>query len=584
MPWGGLVGIMSNTGSERKRQIETIFLRIKVKETDMSESKQNNLKEYVGQLKEVTLLYCEDEPQLNEVTARQLSRFVRKVIVARDGGEGLELFRIHRHEIDMVITDISMPVMDGLEMTRAIKEIEPRIPVIVTTAYSSTDHLLEAIDIHVDKYVLKPLDLGRLIKAMAQSLTYHELRTLYRDPQTGLFTRHALLKDLEEASSSQRLILLTLKDFNAVSELYGDEIQEKTVDELSRKLLGYFGEEFTLYRIGLESFVLIDHKSDRPLETVRSMFRTFARRCRDRGIIIEGIPIHLILRVAVTYSEDGHTLYYLQQALHEANATHRNFIEYRPQSADTAHREKNIWWTLELSNAEKTQRFRPYFQPIVDTQTLQVYKYEALIRHVDADGVIQGATDFLTIAQKAKLYPLIIRIVLRKSLELIRRAKVRVAVNISYSDLIDENTSSFIDEILKSHPEEARLLEFEILESEKIDNYRLADAFIRQVKAHGCRVGIDDFGIGYSNFAMIESLRVDFIKIDGGLIQGIDRCEQQRLIVETIHSFCQKLGIKTIAERVCTPEEYSVIKAMGIDLIQGWYVSRELPQEEISGG
>jgi len=554
------------------------------KETEMSDSTPNKTNDYVRQLKEVTLLYCEDEPQLNEVTARQLSRFVRKVIVARDGGEGLDLFRTHRHEIDMVITDISMPVMDGLEMTRAIKEIEPRIPVIVTTAYSSTDHLLEAIDIHVDKYVLKPLDLGRLLKAMAQSLTYHELRTLYRDPQTGLFTRHALLKDLKEATSSQRLILLTLKDFNAVSELYGDEIQEKTVDAISRKLMEYFGEEFTLYRIGAESFALMDREITRPLETLRSMFRTFARRCRRRGIVIEGIPLYLILNVAVTYSEDGHTLYYLQQALQEANAAHQNFIEYRPQSADSAHREKNIWWTLELSNAEKTQRFRPYFQPIVETQTLQVYKYEALIRYVDAEGTTRGAMDFLTIAQKAKLYPVVTRIVLRESLELIRRAKVRVAVNISYSDLIDENTLNFIDEILKTHPQEARLLEFEILESEKIDNYRLADAFIRQVKAHGCRVGIDDFGIGYSNFAMIESLQVDFIKIDGGLIQGIDRCEQQRLIVETIHSFCRKLGIQTIAERVSTPEEYTVVKAMGIDLIQGWYISRELPQEEITGG
>ncbi len=72
-----------------------------------------------------------------------------------------------------------MPIMNGLEMIREIKRINPNIPIIVATAFSNTEYLLEAIDIGVDKYVLKPIDMKKLLQLMSQSLLYHELKDLY---------------------------------------------------------------------------------------------------------------------------------------------------------------------------------------------------------------------------------------------------------------------------------------------------------------------------------------------------------------------------------------------------------------------
>ena len=95
-------------------------------------------------------------------------------------------------------------------------------------------------------------------------------------------------------------------------------------------------------------------------------------------------------------------------------------------------------------------------------------------------------------------------------------------------------------------------------------------------------MGIDDFGTGYSNFRMIEALKIDYVKIDGQLIQGIDRSDRQTLIVETIHTFCHKLGIYTIAEMVSNQAEYDVVKRIGIDLTQGWHISRDIESGEIA--
>ena len=536
----------------------------------------------VEKLNEVTVLYCEDETELHDVTANLLRKMVKTVLSAYDGEEGLQLYREHENEIDMVITDIEMPKMSGLEMTRKIKEIAPRIPVIVTTAYSSSNHLFEAIDIHVDKYVLKPLDTRKLVEAMVQSLLYHELRNLYRDPQTGLKTRNALLNDLGKTDGS-RLILINIEHFEYINELYGEGIEGSTLIVLTRKLVETFSGTFEIYRSGFDSFILSDRQMDRSSETIQKLLEEFAGECRNRGMFVEEIPVYLSLIFAMAYSDDGHTLYYVQRAMQKANKTHQRFIEYNPRSnGSLTDRKINIWWTKELNGATEHGRFKPFFQPIVDTVTLTIYKYEALVRYRGEDGTLHGPGEFLEIAKKTHLYPMIMRVVLDKALEVIRQKKIRVAINISYVDLINRETMRFIERMLRDHPEESTYIEFEILESEKIDNYDLARDFIHIVRQYGCQVGIDDFGTGYSNFRMIEALKIDYVKIDGQLIQGIDRSDRQTLIVETIHTFCHKLGIYTIAEMVSNQAEYDVVKRIGIDLTQGWHISRDIESGEIA--
>jgi EAL domain-containing protein (putative c-di-GMP-specific phosphodiesterase class I)/DNA-binding response OmpR family regulator len=535
-------------------------------------------------MKNITVLYCEDEEQLHEVTVGLLRRVVKRVFSAHDGREGLRIYQEHSDEIDMIISDISMPEMDGLEMTRLIKAENPAVPVIVTTAYSSTDHLFEAIDIHVDKYVLKPLDTRKLFNAMKQSLLYHELRALYRDPETGLQTRNALLQYLKTRSPN-RLVLMDIEHFAHISDLYGDEIASRVLVELAKRLREEFHESFELYRIGSNGFVLSDNDLNRSNETIREHLEVFAKKCRTSGMHVDEIPVYLFLTFALAYSENGHTLYYAQRAMQKANENHLRYIEYNPKSyGNITDRETNIWWTKELDNAVDSGRFRPFFQPIYNTQTEKIHKYEALIRYTGQQSKIIGPIVFLGIAKKTRLYPVVMRVMLEKVIEVIRTKGVRVAINVSYVDLVDHDTVRYIDQMLQDNPTEAKQIEFEILESEKIDNYDVASAFIQSVKRYGCLVGIDDFGIGYSNFGMIEALRVDYVKINGLLIQGIDTMERQKLIVETIHTFCQKLGIKTVAEMVSNEAEYNVVKSIGIDYTQGWYFSREIDSDEIVDG
>jgi sigma-B regulation protein RsbU (phosphoserine phosphatase) len=112
----------------------------------------------------VTVLYVEDEPLTRAVFARILERKVSNLYQAENGEEGLELFKMHRP--DIVISDVRMPVMDGIEMSRSIKTLESNSKIILTTAHSDASVLLNSIDAGIDKYILKPVDVEILFSAL----------------------------------------------------------------------------------------------------------------------------------------------------------------------------------------------------------------------------------------------------------------------------------------------------------------------------------------------------------------------------------------------------------------------------------
>jgi putative two-component system response regulator len=115
-------------------------------------------------LKTLSVLYVEDDEEIRELLSRFLQRWVGTLHTANNGQEGAEAF--HQHHPDVVVTDIKMPVMDGLEMASAIKSSSSDVPIIVITAYSERDYFIRAIEIGVDQYVTKPVNTDILLRAI----------------------------------------------------------------------------------------------------------------------------------------------------------------------------------------------------------------------------------------------------------------------------------------------------------------------------------------------------------------------------------------------------------------------------------
>ena len=150
---------------------------------------------------DISVLYVEDEAPAREAVVEILQRRVREVIAARDGSEGLALFREHRP--DVIVTDIRMPVMDGLKMARAIRDENKEALIIVTTAHSDTSYMLDAIDIGVDQYVIKPVSVEKLAAAVEKCTQIVEYRRAHKQ---YLAEREKLIKELQEALVKVKLL------------------------------------------------------------------------------------------------------------------------------------------------------------------------------------------------------------------------------------------------------------------------------------------------------------------------------------------------------------------------------------------
>ena len=534
-----------------------------------------------SRLKDITVLYCEDEQDLREVTQGILQNFTKKQFIGKDGCEGLELFKANQNDIDLIITDVNMPNMNGLEMTKEIKAINPDMPIIVATAFSNSEYLLEAIELGVDKYVLKPINIKKLLSTMNQSLLYHELRDLYKDALTHLPTRNALVKDLKSKQNAT-IVLIDIDKFSVLNDLYGEDNGDKILVKFSECIKKYFAKDYVVYRVGADKFALMLNNDEQDTSSIKKDCLSFSSKIEQDGIVLESLTADFGITIGIACASDGHAYEYAQRVIQKARVQYEEVMEYDPNTFEQKKDiEENLKWIKKLKTGIADGDFQPFFQPIVDVKTKEVYKYESLIRYIQKDGTEVPPFKFLPIAKKAKLYPVIIRIMLMGAIGVIWEKGIKISVNVSYEDIFNSDTKTFIYDTLESHPKEAKLLDFELLESEEIEDFELVKEFIEKVRTYGCRVGIDDFGAGYSNFNMLEALNVDFVKIDGSLIKNVDTLPKQALIVETISNFCKQLGIKTVAEFVSEEEIYNKVKDIGVTYAQGWYFGKAVESSKI---
>ena len=535
----------------------------------------------VSKLKNIKILYVEDEKALREITLNILEGFTKHQYVATNGLEGLAIFKQYQAEIDLIITDVNMPEMNGLDMITQIKKINPNIPIIVATAFSNTEYLLKAINIGVDKYVLKPVDMKKLLQIMNQSLLYHELKDLYSDKLTSLPNRNRLKKDLE-FSKHTIMALVDIDKFSTINDLYGESIGNKTLYNFSLFLKQHFSkEQFKLYRVEADKFAIVLKHDKIDLKNFYDTCKNFADDVEKNAIIIEDNEIDINVTIGIA-QEDGILVYdYVQRVVNYARKKLEQILIYDDSYNIQKSFEENIKWVKQVKIGLKQKRFKAYFQPIMNIQTKEIYKYEALIRYIDDKGEPIAPLHFLEIARKAKLYPKVIKIMINEAINLIKTKDKRVAVNISFDDISSSKTTSYVYNILEQNKDVTHKLEFEILESEEIQDFEAVTEFIKNVKLFGCQVGVDDFGAGYSNFNMLTHLDIDFVKIDGSLIMQIDKEKNQEIIVSTISNFSKQFGFKTVAEFVTSETIFNKIKELEIDYAQGYYLGKPIDITEV---
>ena len=140
----------------------------------------------------------------------------------------------------------------------------------------------------------------------------------------------------------------------------------------------------------------------------------------------------------------------------------------------------------------------------------------------------------------------------------------------------------FLNERLISSDVPPEKITFEITETVAADNLDFAQKFIKQIKRFGCKFSLDDFGIGYSSYAYLKSLNVDYLKIDGTFVKDLASSETDVAMVKSMNEIGHSLGMETIAEYVENDEIQGILREIGVDYAQGWCVQKPVLLKELT--
>ena len=397
-------------------------------------------------------------------------------------------------------------------------------------------------------------------------------KNLREDLLTKKGNRYKLLEDIS-LSSKPYLALLDINRFSEINDFYGHNVGDKVLKNIAKIIKEQVPDNYILYRVYSDEFaVLVDNESK---ENFIKNIKQISENISSKPIKINNRELYIQITYNISF-EDKENLIETANMIKKYSKTNKNIAIYDKSLELEKIYEKNIFWTLKIKKALEEDKIVPYYQAIYNLKTEKIEKYESLIRLIDDNNLPISPYYFLDISKKSKQYLKLTKRVIRKSFEYFKDKNFEFSVNLTIKDIKNHEVSSFIIEKLKEHNLASKVV-FEIVESEGIDNFEEINSFIDRVKELGCKIAIDDFGSGYSNFEYLIKLNADYIKIDGSLIKDILVNKNNQEIVITIVDFAKRQGFKTIAEFVSSKEIFEKVKELGIDYAQGYYISEPKP-------
>jgi diguanylate cyclase (GGDEF)-like protein/PAS domain S-box-containing protein len=438
--------------------------------------------------------------------------------------------------------------------------------------YGNIKNKLTYLEVHkaplhdVNGKLIGTIGSGRDITA--QVMLEKEIEKLaYFDQLTSLPNRQKILLDISKKSPTA-CVIFNIDEFKEINDFFGTENGDKILQDIAK----WFADlDFETYRIDGDEFAILYYE-DISNDIIKHNIENLLSLFEEELFHIEDETIHIRFSAGIAKVKH-HLLTKADIAVHYAKE-HKIKVSIYEEDANIEKKYKrNIAIAASIRESLLKNRIICHYQPILDTKTEKIVKYETLVRMIDENNQLVLPLEFLNIAKKTKLYSHITREVIHNACDTFKNREESFSINLSIDDIKDANSvQEIIKTIIKTNT--ASRIIFEILESEGIENYDEVVNFITQVKSLGAKVAIDDFGTGYSNFEHILKLNVDFIKIDGSLIKNIHKNEKHKIIVETIVDFTKKIGAKTIAEFVSEEDIYTCIKDIGVDFSQGFYTGK----------
>ncbi|MBQ9060218.1 MAG: EAL domain-containing protein, partial [Firmicutes bacterium] len=496
---------------------------------------------------------------------------------AGDGETALRLVRKHQDMLSLILLDLLMPGMNGLDVLRILKNDQDLkdIPVIVLTADQEAEVAslqLGAADFIPKPYPSQEVILARVERAIELFEDRDIIHSTERDNLTGLynreyFYRYAEQYDQHHPDADMDAVVIDVQHFRMVNERYGKDYGDdilRRIGEKVREMVRESGgivsrreaDTFLVYCPHREDYedIIANASIDLAGENVsgnRVRLRMGIYEHVDRAIEMERRFDRAKMAADTVRGNYIKSIAKYDSQLHESEIYAERLLEDFPRA---------------LEEREFTVFYQPKFNIRPEIPVLS--SAEALVRWQHPDGMISPGA-FIPLFEENGLIQKLDMYVWREAAAQIKDWKERlgitvpVSVNVSRIDMYDPNLIGIFQQILEDYDLEPQELLLEITESAYTQDSEQIISTVNQLRDLGFRVEMDDFGTGYSSLNMISSLPIDALKLDMKFIRNAFREGSNTRLIEIIVDIAKYLGVPTIAEGVETVEQLEKLRELG---------------------
>jgi diguanylate cyclase (GGDEF)-like protein len=591
------------------------------------------------------LLIVDDVSDNRTLLTRRFERRGFEVVEADSGFAAIEL--IDKEPFDLVLLDVMMPGIDGIETLRRIRNQKSAsvLPVIMVTAKTGTSHIVDALELGANDYVTKPVDFAvafarvntqisrkraeqqvllanealrnaneelerrveertsRLIEvnqrlkveianreesqAKSQYLAYH-------DSLTGLGNRLLFKDQLEEALNDASVtphpvavLFLDLDGFKAVNDTLGHSIGDLLLKSVATKLRDILQRTDRIARLGGDEFAILQVSAPQPGSSIalaEKIIEIVGQPCSIDG---HDVTVGASIGIAVAHPGDINTETFLKSAdlaMYSAKSDGRGtYRMFDPEMDAIVQARRGL--ERDMRTALVQDGFRLFYQPLVNLQTKEVTTFEALMRWQHPERGTVPPSIFIPVAEEMGLIVQLGEWALRQACTEAMEWPdgICVSVNLSPLQFSKGNLVSTVMSALASSGLPASRLELEITESVLLEKSERNISILNQLRHLGVRISMDDFGTGYSSIGYLRSFPFDKIKIDQSFVKDVLVDEGSLAIVRAIAGLGVSFGMITTAEGVETEEQMRCLNLEGCIEVQGYLFSKPVPANEIVG-
>lgn len=411
-----------------------------------------------------------------------------------------------------------------------------------------------------------------------------------RDSLTGLFNRlgfrnraKVLLAECKAKGRRACLIQYDVDSLKLVNDMHGHPTGDRLLVDIANKINATYSSSAVIARLGSDEFAVLveESKLTGGIEALE-------------GCEVDGAARALAVTTSIGfafYPNDGDSLYQLMKAtdlalINSKKSPSSQVTAYHSNMSDAFR--KRAWEIQGIREAIATDQLEPYYQPLVDSKTLEVVGFETLVRwnHPElgtmSPGFFQNALDHpeTSIAVTRRMMD---RMLSDLAGWRAQGYNLSAGLNVGEYDLRQSDFLSSIDSALEKHGVQADALTIEVTESAvNAANLTAVLPILDGLRSRGICVALDDFGTGTSSLTTLRTLPRTTIKIDKSFVEGILREGEDRAIVRALTRIGHDMGIRVVAEGVEDDEQVEMLCEIGVDTFQGFLFGKPMPATEVS--